>query len=306
MPVRWRHRVEYVLLRGCAALFRRLPFCISFVLAAGLAALAYRLFPKRPAEARRRIAQVFPHKSLSEVRAIAKIGLRNLFFSAIETIRFQKLPARWIERHVEVGNFPENVEAHIQKGRGALFVIPHMGNWELAGLVAGRRGLPLFFLVGRQRNPLSEAYLNRVRRATGLEYIPRDHKSTRILLRRLREGKIFGILPDVRMKTPGVPVRLFGVNADMPGGVAMLARHSDVPIFLGHVRRVGWWRHVWEFEPPIKVDPAADPDQESLRIHQRIADYFTEVVRRYPDQYFWYNRRWVLEPRAPGATTAAR
>lgn len=298
MPVRLRYRVEYAALRLAVGVLKALPTGLSFIIAAGLAAAIYRLFPKRPAEARRRIAQVFPTKSAREVDRIARIGLRNLFFSAIETIRFPHLGARWMERHIDVGNFPERVEAHLKPGQGALFVIPHMGNWELAGLAAGRRGLPMFFLIGRQRNPLAEAYLNRVRRATGLEYIPRDDKAGRILLRNLRAGKLFGILPDVRMKTHGVPVTLFGAEADLPGGVAMFARRTGVPIFLGHVRRVGWTRHVWDFEPPIWSDASADPDEEARRISQRIADYFTDLVRRYPDQYFWYNKRWVLDPRA--------
>jgi KDO2-lipid IV(A) lauroyltransferase len=155
----------------------------------------------------------------------------------------------------------------------------------------------MFFIVGRQRNPLSEGYLRSVRTATGLEYIARDEKSSRLILRRLKEGKIFGILPDVRMRTAGVPVRLFGHPADLPGGVAAFARHADVPIFLGHVRRVGWTRHVWDFEPPMWIDRNADIEAETTRVYQRIADYFTSIVRRYPDQYFWYNKRWILEPR---------
>ncbi len=298
MPVRWRYRVEYALLRVVSGVLQVLPLRLSLIVAAGLASLVYRAFPKRPAEARRRIAQVFPEKAAEEIDAIAYVGLRNLFFSAIETIKFPRFGARWLERHIEVGNFPERVEAHLKPGQGALFVIPHMGNWELAGLAAGRRGLKMFFLIGRQRNPLAEAYLNRVRAATGLEYIPRDDKAVRNLLRNLHAGKIFGILPDVRMKTPGVPVKLFGYDADLPGGVAMFARRTGVPIFLGHVRRVGWSKHIWDFEPPIWSDPESDPDQEAARISQRIADYFTEIVRLHPEQYFWYNKRWVLEPRA--------
>lgn len=298
MPVRWRYRVEYILLRALSGALQVLPLRLSLCIAAGLAALVYRACPKRPAEARRRIAQVFPEKSPEEVDAIAYIGLRNLFFSAIETIKFPRFGARWIARHIDVGNFPERVEAHLKPGRGALFVIPHMGNWELAGLTAGRRGLKMFFLTGRQRNPLAEAYLNRVRAATGLEYIPRDEKAVRTVLRNLQAGKIFGILPDVRMKTPGVPVKLFGYDAELPGGVALFARRTGVPIFLGHVRRVGWSHHIWAFEQPIWSDPASDSDRDAARISRCIADYFTEVVRSHPEQYFWYNKRWVLEPRS--------
>ena len=297
MAVRWRHRAEYVLLRSSTAILNVLPYRVALAFAAGLAALVYAVARRRTAEARRRIAQVFPDKSPRAVAAIARRSLRGLFFSAVETVRFLKLDRAWIARHIDVGNFPEQVEAHLKPGQGALLVIPHMGNWELSGLVASRRGHAMFFLVGRQRNPLTERFMNRARSVTGVDIIIRDENAPRQVLRKLRAGKIFGVLPDVRLRTPGIPVRFLGCSAEMPGGIVMFARHTGVPLFVGHVRREGWTRHVWEFHPPVWADPAADKEAEAHRLMQYVADCFTDVIRRYPDQYFWYNRRWILEPR---------
>lgn len=299
MAVRWRYRVEYALLRVFAASLNALPYRLALFVAAASAAAVYRLVGQRPREARRRIAEVFPDKSAVEVDRIARRALRHLFFSAIETFRFPRLSDRWVARHIDIGNFAEVVEARLKPGQGALLVIPHMGNWEMAGLAASRRGHPLFFLVGRQRNPLAEEFMNRARAATGIVVITRDDHAVRHVIKNLREGRIFGILPDVRMKTPGVPVTFLGKPMDLPGGVGLFARRLNIPVFIGHVRREGWTRHVWEFQPPLWADPAADKNEDDRRLSQAVADSFSEAIRRYPDQYFWYNKRWFLEPRTP-------
>lgn len=298
MAVRWRYRVEYALLRGSAALLNALPYRLALILGAGLACLAAASVARsRMANARRRIAQVFPEKTAREVNRIARTALRNIVFSVIESIRFPRLDRAWIDRHLDVGNFVQNVEAHLKEGQGAVFAIPHMGNWEMAGLVAGQRGHPMFFLVGRQRNPLAEEFMNTTRAATGITVIPRDQNTARHILRHLREGKIFGILPDIRMPAQGVRVNFLGQEVELPGGIALFARHARVPICIGYVRRVGWTRHKWEFLPPVWTDPNLDKDADAVRITQIVADHFTDAIRRYPDQYFWFNKRWVLEAR---------
>ncbi|MCS6771173.1 MAG: lysophospholipid acyltransferase family protein [Kiritimatiellae bacterium] len=298
MAVRFRHRLEYAFFRSFEAVLNALPLWAAYAAAAAVAAIAYRLFPARPREARRRIAQVFPEKSPREIDRIARLSLRNLFFNAVELARAPTLDARWIERHVDYQSFVQTVQPHLTPGRGAIFVIPHMGNWDLTGIVGARRfRFPMFFIVGRQRNPLTDARLHRLRSATGLEFLYREDDNVRTILRNLKQGKIFGVVPDVRMPMPGIPVTLFGFPADLPAGPAVFARRANVPIIIGYARRVGWSRHVWHFEPPIFPDEERPADDEAKALTQRMADVFTRAVQAHPDQYFWYNRRWVLEPR---------
>lgn len=298
MAVRRRYRVEYALLRGLTVFLNALPYPLALAVGAGLARIFFLIARSRVAEARRRIAEVFPEKSAREVERIARRSFRNLAFNAVESSRFPNMTPAWIERHVDVGHFPELVAASRKPGCGAIFVIPHMGNWELAGLVAGQRGLPMFFLVGRQRNPLTEDLMNKARSATGLTVVTRDQHAVRNVLRLLREGKTFGILPDVRMPTESVAVNFLGRPAELPGGAVFFARHAKIPIFIGHVYRVGWTRHKWEFLPAVWTDPALDKDADASRIMQIIADHFTEAIRRHPEHYFWFNKRWVLQPRS--------
>ncbi|MCZ7591031.1 MAG: lysophospholipid acyltransferase family protein [Kiritimatiellae bacterium] len=297
MAVRLRYRVEYALLRGSAAFFNALPYPVALAVGACFARLISLVARSRVREARRRIAEVFPDKSARAVRRIARISLRNVVFSVVESLRFPRMTREWVERHLDVGNFPEMVEAHLTEGQGAVFAIPHMGNWEMSGLAAGQRGHPMFMLVGRQRNPLADDFMNRTRAATGVTVVSRDKNVARNILHYLRQGKTFGILPDVRMPGDGVQVRFLGRDVELPGGIALFARRANVPICIGYVRRIGWTRHQWHFIPPVWSDPTLDKREDEKRILQLAADVYTEAIREHPEQYFWYNKRWVLEPR---------
>jgi KDO2-lipid IV(A) lauroyltransferase len=82
--------------------------------------------------------------------------------------------------------------------------------------------------------------------------------------------------------------------------MAMFARHAGVPIFPVVVTRVGWTRHVGRIFAPVESDPAADKQADVQRMSQAVMDIISEAIMTEPGQWFWYNKRWVLEPVEPG------
>lgn len=298
MDVRVRHRVEFLLLRLLAAVWGVLPLPVACALASGLAWVAHFVFRFRVVAARARIRQVFgPAMPEREVRRIAWQSFRNLAFNFVEILRARRMDRAWVDRWVDTRMLQENVERCHRAGQGGIFVVPHMGNWELAGLTVGLRGHPIFSMAARQRNPLTDEYLNRMRTGGGRDVVLRDDPhAVRQVLRRLKEGMILCILVDLRSRTPGLPVRFLGHPANIVPGLAVFARLGQVPVYAGTMRRIGWRRHVLEFQPARWADPSADRDADAVRLTQDVLDYFTAAIRRNPEQYFWYNKRWVLDP----------
>ena len=82
--------------------------------------------------------------------------------------------------------------------------------------------------------------------------------------------------------------------ADLPTGMARFAREAGVPIIPQLVLRNGWSRHSWQAFEPIAPDPALDEKQDLQRMTQYVMDCFSHAIREHPDQYFWFNKRWVL------------
>lgn len=293
-----KHMAEYVALRCSAGLFQVLPRPVALGFGWVLAAIAYHLFRFRRTEALRRIKEVFPTINSAEAEHIAWISIRNLTFNAIEMMRSRSLTPVKI-RKLFPGLAPmlnETIHRQIDTGKGAILAVPHMGNWELAGLAAHHLGLPIFNIAAKQRNPLVNDYLTRLRQGPGILTLERGDGTLRSVLKFLREGKVLAILPDVRMRTPDLKIPFLGGSANLGRGMALFAKHADIPIYPCIVRRKGWLNLTADIHRPILPDPALSREEDSKRITQVIMRRVEEEIRKTPEQWFWYNKRWVLEP----------
>lgn len=297
MKYRVKHILEYVALRAVAGLVTVLPYRAALALGWGLAWLAFRVGRFRQKETRRRIREVFGDR-LDErgVRRVAWLSLRNLMFTAIDIMRTPSYTAATLERIADYTQISQVLEAHKATGRGAICAIPHMGAWELPGRAMILKGVPFFSVAGKQRNPLFDEYLNSTRARSGMPILMRGASTLKQIIHRLKQGEMLALLPDVRMRTEAVKVRFLGGEANIGGGLAMFARHAGVPVFPVIVTRVGWTRHVGRIYPPIEPDPAADKHADAQRISQAVMEVISEAILADPGQWFWYNKRWVLEP----------
>lgn len=298
MKYRPKHVAEYLLLRAFCLPISLLPYRFALFFAAALAAPVYLLMRRRRLEAVRRIRVVMgPSYPLRKARRDAWISFRNLAFSLAEMLylsRHDSLP-----RPVDLAEALAKLRAWIAEnpGRGGLFACPHMGNWELAGIVAPAAGVDLFTIFAEQKNPLVNRWMLRLRHADSLTLLSRTQPGLlKIVLANLRKGKFLAILPDLRSRNPGVPVPFFGGTVNTYAGLGKFAVQARVPVFLAIERREGWTRHSITLLGPWYPDPAADKDAEAQRLIALVLEKIDAAVRQDPSQYFWYNSRWVLDP----------
>ena len=296
MAYRVGHVLEYVLLRSLTALVGLLPHRAALALAWALAAVARGPARRRLRTAAARVAEVFGGQFDPRARrAVVRRAWRNLFFNAVEVMRIPRLtPARLLR--LTRWDDPGGLREYLRAGRGAILAVPHMGNWDLAGVAAPSHGIPVFFMARRQKNPLTDAYLNRLRSQTGVEVVLTDSRSLREVVRRLARGQVLAILPDVRAKRAALDIAFLGGRANLGRGLALFARAAGVPVFPTYCRRTDWTQHVFTSLEPIWPDPAADPDADERRITQLVMERVEPAIRAQPEQYFWFNKRWVLEP----------
>jgi KDO2-lipid IV(A) lauroyltransferase len=300
--IRPRHRVEYAALCTLLALLRALPHRAALGVAAGLARLAHDALGWRRAEAHRRIRQVLGESTpAAEVRRIARVSLRNVVFNAVELARAEGRPdAAWLDRvdHTAVRTEIDRLRG---EGRGLIVALVHAGNWDLAGVITARAGVPGVFIARGQKNPLTNRLLNRYREMTGALVVDRDDPHLiRKVVRALGENRMLAILVDLRARGGGVTLPFLGHPSDLGEGLGAIAQLSGAPVLPVFLIREGWTRHRWACGPALRVEAHADKRAERRRILAESLDWLGERVRAHPDQYFWYNKRWVLE-RLPDA-----
>jgi KDO2-lipid IV(A) lauroyltransferase len=292
-----KHIIEYILLVLAAGLIRIPPLRVALALGWLVAGSMHYIGGFRKAEAHRRLRLVYGDRfSNKEIRRIAWISWRNLCFNAVEAIRFSKLTVEDVKKQPLADLVPPLLRALEKEKQGYIFATIHMGNWDMAGVSGDLMGLPIFSIARRQKNPLTDAYLNKARNAFNMEVILNDSKVLKGVIRRIRAKKVLAILPDVRSRTEALKINFLNGEANLGAGVTLFARQCNCPIYPAVVRRIGWTRHEATVFDPIYPDASLEKAEDWQRMMQQMMDIFTAEIAKTPEQYFWYNKRWVLDP----------
>ena len=288
--------LEYGVLRFCCGLVNLIPYRVAMALAAGLGRVACDVFGFKRGRTLDRLRSVFPEKGEAELRRIARLSLTNILQTGVEMIRAPKLDRRWMDRHILDGAlYKDKLQSYIDEGHGVVIMVPHSGNWYMAAWSMAKYGLPLVSIAAKQRNPKIDAWMKR--QYGDIEIFDRGSARTLVdILRRLREGRGFAILPDLRVPQRDVEVDFLGGKANVSHAGAMFAVKCGAPIVVAVMRREGG-RHVFDHIGTLRPDPAAtDKHEEAARLTREAMRMLDERIRRHPEHWFWYNKRWILQP----------
>jgi KDO2-lipid IV(A) lauroyltransferase len=202
---------------------------------------------------------------------------------------FPHLRRLWERGYVEVRG-RENVRPSIEGGRGAVFAMAHVGNWNVAGLVARDAGLPFAVVQSRFANPHLGAIYERLPQALGCDFIPKE-SAPREGIRRLRAGESVAFLCDVRIDS-GLPIPMFGEPVPTTIVPARLALRCDSDLIPVLVERVGTCRFVVDLGAPIRPeDPDQEPREQALQMTRQLNDRFTDWICKRPEQWLCFKRR---------------
>ena len=254
---------------------------------------------------RANLARVVDDDQLPELDDITREGLRRYMRYWCEAFRLPSWDDQRISESFTLVRGLDLLDSAMADGRGAIMVIPHMGNWDLAGAWACRRYGGLVTVAERLRPAGLFDKFVAYRESLGMEVHPLgDADVMRTLVRRLREGRLVCLLADRDLTHTGIPVDFFGEKASMPAGPAVLSLMTGAPVM------PVWLWHVddgveGEIRPALPV-PVGDARQERVaRMTQEMADAFAEGIAAHPQDWHMMQRLWAADvtPR-PGGVRA--
>lgn len=297
-------RIAYVAVRVIVGLLRLLPLEAS---AAAAAAVTRLIGPwlRQQRRALDNLAIAFPERSLDERKAIARAMWGNMGRVFAETLNIDRLasdPSR-IEIAEEL-----HWRAELARPHPAIGVSAHIGNWELV--------IWPLVLFGRQPagvyKPLENPYLDRYVRRQRERLYPggllgkgseteagSGQRTARLIIDHVRDGGSIGLVTD-HFERRGVPVPFLGRHTLANPVPAMIARHVNARVYAARCLRIGdasrFRITITEIaQPPRTGDRARD----TIRLTAAIFTEFEAWIREHPEQWMWWNTRWV-----PGPATA--
>jgi KDO2-lipid IV(A) lauroyltransferase len=289
------HRAEYYTMRATIGALRALSWDAACKVGERLGALGYRPLGIRKRVVERQIAAAFPDLSPEAVVDLARESYEHLGRTFVETALLDSIGKDGLQKLVESVEGWEEIEEVMKKGRGAVLVTGHIGNWELAGSYVAARGIPLDAIVRGMANPLFDAYINHTREAIGMTVV-HDSEAVRRTPRSLRGGRAVAFVADQGvMGLASTFVPFFGRPAKTPRGAAVFALRFDVPVvFVVALRKPnGRYRIVVE---RIEAPQTGDRERDVDAIVSRFTQHLEKWVRAVPAQYFWQHRRWKRQP----------
>ena len=78
--------------------------------------------------------------------------------------------------------------------------------------------------------------------------------------------------------------------------MATFARMAKVPIFPIIMTREGWAHHRIRTLPSVEPDMTLDKQTDVNRMTSLVMETFDREIQAAPEQWFWFNKRWVLDP----------
>ncbi|WP_405165466.1 phosphatidylinositol mannoside acyltransferase [Nocardia sp. NBC_01499] len=184
-----------------------------------------------------------------------------------------------------------HLEAALAAGRGAVLVLPHSGNWDMAGVwLVQNHGT--FATVAERLKPesLFERFVA-YRESLGFEVFPltgAEQPPFVQLAKRLRENKAICLMGERDLTGRGVPVTFFGERTWLPAGAAKLAIETGAPLLPVHTwftddGAEGWGMKVYE---PIDVSRGVAAATQAL------ADRFAANIAAHPADWHMLQPQW--------------
>lgn len=298
-PRRWTlHGLNNgAIFRATCAGVRWLPGAASYAIGDGATWLASRLMPATRAAIGDNLRAVFPEDSPAALERRARRTLQAYARDTIDFLRALPLddegaaalfdpPPEYLPRFNQV----------LARGRGAILVTGHYGNWEIGSVLMSRvLHLPLTIVAMAE----ASAEVNRVRREIrdrlGVDTIEvrRSIHTALQIRRRLAGNSIVAMLMDRHLGRDRVQVTLLGRPAWFLRTPALMGYLSGAPLMPCFIQRT-------ESHPAFAVflgDPiavAADrPRDEAIQeATQQFADQLSARVRRHPEYWYQFYRYW--------------
>lgn len=284
-------KIKFRILAALLRLFAALPWPLLHALGRLLGYVFWRFKTREFLITRANIRHCLPELDAEAQARLVRESLVEFGKTALE------MPKMWLSdpsvvlaRIAEIDG-EELLRRELQLGRGAILLVPHHGNWEVAGLYFGRYGMTSMYLPSQ--GEAVDELVRSGRSRSGATLVPADTSGVRSLLKALRSGGLVGVLPDQVPKQGGELAPFFGEPALTMTLIGNLLRKTDARAVICAALRRPDGRFRLVVRAPDPAIYSQDPAEALLGLNRSVET----AVRDSPAQYQWEYKRFKGQPR---------
>ena len=284
-----KHHLTYTALTLISGWLSKMSPTIQYRYALKLAQIFYNHLVIRRKEARKNIATAFPGYSETRRELILK---NSYIFFIRNTMQFLSFPRGFQNADITV-NGKKYLDEALTKKRGVILVTGHFGVWEIMLAWFGLNQYSMLVVGQKQKNSGADTFVNQLRENTGIKMIPRK-SSLEFMYEGLARNNILTLASDQDAKKRGVFVKFFNLPASTPKGAGRFHLEYGSPLIFVtcHLERQN--NHVVDILPI-----PTDSNSNIASITQSFTLMLENIITAYPEQYFWFHRRWRTKQPQP-------
>lgn len=237
------------------------------------------------------LAACFPDKTPEQIDQLCLQSLQATATMFIETAAVWFRGEKWREAAVVSIENQELFDAALAEKKGLMLLIPHFGNWELAGMWASTfRATTAIYR--RPRMQALDGMLQRVRDIGTTNMVPASSRGIMAVVKALGRSEMTVVLPDQEpAQEGGIFSPFFGVQALTMTLINRLVNKTQPKVLIAYARRVEGG-HVVGFAEPDSAIYAEDQQAAADAMNRSIE----QLVLTAPEQYQWEYKRFRRRP----------
>ncbi len=224
---------------------------------------------------------------------------RNFAIYLVDFFRISAMKPQDLRRMVRLEGV-DRMQAALAKGKGAIGLTAHIGNFELAGALLSILGMPVHAVVLTHQNRFVDGFFTRQRQRVGVKGIPVQRLSPRAFfdacLSVLKHGEVLALVGDRDFFNHGLVLPLFGKSIKIPTGPASFSVKTGAPIVPGFMVREEDGSYRLVLEEPIYAPEGVSREEAVRRMSEACLDIMAKYIRRYPTQWYSFKEFWRQIP----------
>lgn len=258
-------------------LFAALPLWLLHGLGAAMGWVTWALSPTY----RRRFAANAAQAGYGFAQVRAAVGHAGRMVCEMPRIWLGQLP----DCDIVNGAVAEQAYA---RGKGIVFLTPHLGCFEMSVQAAARRWSDRHGAITVLYRPARQGWLAEIletaRNRPGVQAVPTTLAGVRQMIKALRQGAAVGLLPDqVPPNGLGIWSPFFGRDAYTMTLAARLVLQTGATVIVARCERKSWGRGYTLYLEELPV-----PESQSLEATVALINRAMETtIRQSPQQYLW-------------------
>jgi len=181
----------------------------------------------------------------------------------------------------------------LKANKGILIITAHIGNWEVAQHYMHNFDKPFSVVATKMKQAWANRLLDHLRSRFGNTVIDKKGGLPQIM-QALRRGEIVALLIDQSRRKQGIEVTFFGREATATPAAALLAMRCKSIVLPGFCVRNSDGQFTVHLKTPLEMKRTGDLHRDVKTNTQIMMNAVEEMVREYPDQWFWTLKPWKV------------